>query len=484
MLGYIRYSDGNAIPDDVVVNFKNLDTNVTRSTTTFTTVLGIPGCYLYDVYDLDAGYSDTIEVTVSHGGCTGNNSTVVQESKHLHWCNITISGNLPPAKPDQPNGPSNGTTSILYNFTTSTIDPDEDQIFYLFDWGNEYNSGWLGPYASGSSCNASRIWSISGTYNVKVKAKDEHGAELGLGWSDPLEIDIIQGPYVNIEPTADFTYAPTNPKIKETINFTDTSFDNDGVIVNWSWDFGDGTKSNQQNPSHIYTQIGEYQVNLTVTDNQNATNTKQKTLIVSFTPSWDKTIEITLKYNEKNHGTNYLIWKGAAINASSLAENASLSNGESISSFCKNNGEWQIYIVGVSNISDDFLISPWEVIIIQCKSGKTIKLDISKQDDSTQSVTINFTFNSLTKKGNKGYNFFAWSKKQSITIKDFIATYGFSNQNIEISVYDNNSNTWTSYNPSVPSVFQTEFNIQLYDILCVKIAQGSQEHVLTIIEGG
>lgn len=483
VFGYVRYSDGNAIPDNVVVTLRDLNTNITHSTTTFTTVSGIPGGYLYNIYDLDSGYGDIIEVTVSYGDCTGNNSTVVEESKNLLWCNITIAGNLPPAKPDQPNGPSNGTTGILYNFTTSTTDPDGDQIYYMYDWGNGYNSGWVGPYLSGTSCNATRIWSISGTYQIKVKAKDEHGAELGLGWSDPLEIDITQGPYINMAPTADFTYTPTNPKIKETVNFSDTSSDNDGVIINWSWDFGDGTESNQQNPSHIYTQKGEYRVNLTVTDDQNATNTKQKTLIVSIISSWDNTIEIILKYNEKNNGINYLVWKGVTLNASSLAENASLSNGESISLFNKNNGEWQIYIVGLSNISNDLLISPWDVIIIQCKSQKTIKVDISKQDDSAQSVIINFTFDSLTKKSNKGYNFFAWSKKQSISVKEFIATYGFSNQNIEISVYDTNSNTWTSYNPSLPIVFQTDFNIQLYDILCLKIAKGSDEHVLTIIEG-
>jgi hypothetical protein len=40
---------------------------------------------------------------------------------------------------------------------------------------------------------------------------------------------------------------------------------------NWSWDFGDGNTSIEQNPQHDYNASGEYVVNLTVTDNTNAT---------------------------------------------------------------------------------------------------------------------------------------------------------------------------------------------------------------------
>ena len=31
----------------------------------------------------------------------------------------------------------------------ASTNPDGDNIFYLFDWGDDTNSGWIGPYKSG-----------------------------------------------------------------------------------------------------------------------------------------------------------------------------------------------------------------------------------------------------------------------------------------------------------------------------------------------
>ena len=56
------------------------------------------------------------------------------------------------------------------------------------------------------------------------------------------------------KPTADFTSIP----IALTVNFTDTSLG----ATSWSWDFGDGTTSTLQNPSHTYTAAGNYTVAL------------------------------------------------------------------------------------------------------------------------------------------------------------------------------------------------------------------------------
>jgi len=49
------------------------------------------------------------------------------------------------------------------------------------------------------------------------------------------------------------------------INFTDQST-SDGTIGTWTWNFGDGNTSTEQNPSHTYAGPGTYQVCLTITD--------------------------------------------------------------------------------------------------------------------------------------------------------------------------------------------------------------------------
>jgi gliding motility-associated-like protein len=61
------------------------------------------------------------------------------------------------------------------------------------------------------------------------------------------------------------TNFPDYACLGQTIDFSDstTSF---GQVVNWDWDFGDGTTSSLQNPSHTYTADGVYNVKLVVTD--------------------------------------------------------------------------------------------------------------------------------------------------------------------------------------------------------------------------
>ncbi|MEJ2126910.1 MAG: PKD domain-containing protein [Candidatus Bathyarchaeota archaeon] len=81
-------------------------------------------------------------------------------------------------------------------------------------------------------------------------------------------------------PVASFTYIPVNPQVNGTITFDSSScVDTDGMIVNYVWDFGDGTTSTSQNPTHIYDDEGSYTVSLTVTDNDGLTDTT--TVIIS-----------------------------------------------------------------------------------------------------------------------------------------------------------------------------------------------------------
>jgi len=51
------------------------------------------------------------------------------------------------------------------------------------------------------------------------------------------------------------------------------SLDPDGSIVSYAWDFGDGTAGTGVSPSHTYATAGTYNVSLTVTDNDGATDT-------------------------------------------------------------------------------------------------------------------------------------------------------------------------------------------------------------------
>ena len=91
-----------------------------------------------------------------------------------------------PKNPEKPNGTINGLIGIVYNYTTVTTDPQDDQIYYMFDWGDRTKSGWIGPFNSGETISSSHIWRRRGKFNVKVMAKDIYGHQ--SGWSEPLSI--------------------------------------------------------------------------------------------------------------------------------------------------------------------------------------------------------------------------------------------------------------------------------------------------------
>lgn len=88
------------------------------------------------------------------------------------------------------------------------------------------------------------------------------------------------GCVTNQPPTASFTYSPSSPTVDDTIQFTDQSTDSDGYIASRSWNFGDGSTSTSQNPTHKYSSAGTYTVTLTVVDEDGGAASHSKTIFV------------------------------------------------------------------------------------------------------------------------------------------------------------------------------------------------------------
>jgi PKD repeat protein len=78
---------------------------------------------------------------------------------------------------------------------------------------------------------------------------------------------------VNVNPTPFADFTPHSGCINSAINFNDLSSINGGTITSWSWNFGDGNFSQQQNPVHTYNSAGNYPITLTVTSNLGCTST-------------------------------------------------------------------------------------------------------------------------------------------------------------------------------------------------------------------
>ena len=96
--------------------------------------------------------------------------------------------NSAPNRPNMPIGPSNGETDHSYEYLCTSTDLDGDKIYYQWTFKDGVSSDWYGPYDSGETCSVRLSWSNSGDYSIKVKAKDEFGAE--TEWSDSLSVSM------------------------------------------------------------------------------------------------------------------------------------------------------------------------------------------------------------------------------------------------------------------------------------------------------
>jgi hypothetical protein len=91
-----------------------------------------------------------------------------------------------------------------------------------------------------------------------------------------------------VPPNATFTVNPQTPEqaliVGEPIIFNATeSFDPDGTIITYIWDFGDETTSKEEVPTitHSYTAADEYTIELKVVDNHGISRSNTTTLIIS-----------------------------------------------------------------------------------------------------------------------------------------------------------------------------------------------------------
>lgn len=143
-------------------------------------------------------YASGATCSVSHIWATAGTYQIKVKAEDVNgaqsgWSNsltviISTGGNNPPDIPVRPSGETHGKAGVEYSYASMTTDPDGDSVYYLFDWGDGTDSGWLGPYNSGDPVTANHTWSSKGSYEIKVKAKDDQGAE--SDWSDPLAVSM------------------------------------------------------------------------------------------------------------------------------------------------------------------------------------------------------------------------------------------------------------------------------------------------------
>ena len=147
--------------------------------------------------------------------------------------------------------PVSGYVPLTVRFSNRTAGKVDS---WLWDFGDNSTS---------TEANPSHVYTQAGSYIVKLSATNLGGT----GTKTSLTPIVVTLPPL---PVANFSITPASGYVPLTVHFINRTT---GKVDSWAWDFGDNSTSTEANPSHVYTQAGNYTVTLRAT-NLSGTNTK------------------------------------------------------------------------------------------------------------------------------------------------------------------------------------------------------------------
>jgi len=205
--------------------------------------------------------------------------------------------------------------TALFNVSSPSCSGDS---IYLTDYSSSpggYITSWHWYFGDGNETtilfpdnpDIAHLYANSGTYSISLVVEDSQGC------TDSIPNDVVIIP----SPMANFSW--TTACYQQEVEFTDESLPNGGGnIISWFWNFGDelsgvNNTSAQQNPTHIFTDIGDYIVSLTAYNVNGCIDSTSYTVyvnpppVIDFTMDTDSTCVGTIN-NFYGTGTDIIIW--------------------------------------------------------------------------------------------------------------------------------------------------------------------------------
>jgi PKD repeat protein len=181
--------------------------------------------------------------------------------------------------------PLTGCAPLVVNFTDNS-------------GGNPVSWNWdLGNGTLSALKNPSTTYINPGTYTVTLTVMNAAGSGT-----------ITKTSYITIydKPAVNFTVNDSASCIPFISSFTDLSTTRFGNITAWEWDFDDGNRSNEQNPSHSFIQAGNYNVSLKATNDAGCFNILNKLAYIHAADPMQGFIQFFTTGFVQTTGNNYV----------------------------------------------------------------------------------------------------------------------------------------------------------------------------------
>jgi murein tripeptide amidase MpaA len=176
----------------------------------------------YDIkFEADNYISDTFEVTV-----TEDCAEILDVELERY--------NNAPMKPTL-DGEADCMEGKDYQLIVHGSDPENDDLYFFVDWGDQTSGKWTGPFSAGEPASLYHAYSSTGQFNIRAKARDVYEEE--GPWSESITITVFE----NLAPS-DPAIEGTNrgsPGVEYEFNFM--SDDPEGHMIYYFIDWGDGT---------------------------------------------------------------------------------------------------------------------------------------------------------------------------------------------------------------------------------------------------
>ena len=223
----VEFNDTTTSPSAITSYNVSFGTGEWLNQTTF------PATNITHLYSTAGNYTVNWYVTNEQGTGSASTTITVWGAVHSAFSLFNDAGTAPH-------------TTYLYD-TSTNLTPGP--VTYLTDFGDGNTS---------TEANTYYTWNATGDYNVT------HTVSNGLSSETSFTTVTVGTPTPPVvAPVASFYGSPTTGNVPLTVYFTDVS---SNTPTSWFWEFGDGTNSTLQNPTHQYNRSGFRTVNLTATN--------------------------------------------------------------------------------------------------------------------------------------------------------------------------------------------------------------------------